>query len=88
MCIATTCSYFVVSRAKQVARCSFTRPRDCIAAYMVVGPTNLKPRFSNSLDSATDSGEVAGISESVRGARFGFLGANDQMSVDNESSSS
>ena len=55
---------------------------------MVVGPTNLKPRFSNSLDNATDSGEVAGISESVRGARFGFFGATDQMSVDNESSSS
>jgi len=55
---------------------------------MVVGPTNLNPRFSNSFDSATDSGEVAGTSESVRGAFFGFAGANDQMSEDSVPKSS
>jgi hypothetical protein len=59
-----------------------------MAAYMVVGPTNLNPRFNSSLDNATDSGEVAGTSESVRGAFLGFAGANDQMSEDSVPNSS
>jgi hypothetical protein len=34
------------------------KPSDCIAAYIVVGPTNLNPSFNSSFDMATDSGEA------------------------------
>ena len=75
-------------RAKHVAKWSLTKPSDCIAAYIVVGPTNLNPRFNSSFDMATDSGDVAGTSASVRGVFLGFVGANDQISDYNVPNSS
>ena len=44
-------------------------PQACIAAYAVVGPTKRKPRRLSSLESAVDSGVIAGRSPSSRGAR-------------------
>lgn len=42
-------------------------PTDSMSAYMVTGPTKMKPRFFKSRASALDSGEVVGTSSAVRG---------------------
>ena len=39
---------------KQLRSWSFTMPTACMKAYMIVVPTNLKPRFFRSFDSASD----------------------------------
>ena len=64
-----------------------TKPSDCIAAYIVVGPTNLKPRLINSFESACDSGVEAGKSPNVFGALPGLMGANDQINLESEPTS-
>src|SRR5262245_20513965 len=46
-------------RNAQPCRWSFTRPIACMNAYIVVGPTNVQPRFRKSFESAIDSGVVA-----------------------------
>ena len=49
-------------------------PTACMKAYMMVVPTNLKPRFFRSLDMASDSGLVAGIFSFVRRVRARLAG--------------
>ncbi len=53
-----------VSGTWQSARWSSTSPHACIAAYIVVGPTNTKPWAFRALLSAVDSAVTAGTSAS------------------------
>lgn len=53
---------------KQPWMWSSTVPIACIAAYIVVGPTNRNPRFFSALLRVSDSGVWAGTSAKVSGA--------------------
>src|SRR3954471_11131907 len=78
-------------RKLQPWRWSFTRPIACMNAYIVVGPTNVQPRFRRSFDSATDSGVVAMVFStphvSFRGRDFA-CGSNRHTYSDNDPHSS
>lgn len=76
----------MIERTWQLAKWSLTKPSDCIAAYMVVGPTNLNPRLSSSLESTCDPGVEASMSLNLRGILPGLLGANDQINCDSDPS--
>src|SRR5699024_12523641 len=53
-------------------------PTASINAYMVVGPTKLKPSLRRAFDKARDSADLVGISSIVRG-RGVLSGWKDQM---------
>ena len=57
-----------------------TIPTASNSAYMVVGPTNAKPRFFSAFDSAVDSALTVGTSVMVRGCGV-VSGANDSMNA-------
>ncbi|MOA66777.1 hypothetical protein D3C78_1936540 [compost metagenome] len=48
----------IAGRQAQPLMWSLTMPTACMKAYIVVGPTNVQPRFFNARDSAADAGEV------------------------------
>ena len=56
-------------------------PADCMSAYIVVGPTNRKPRFRSAFEAAFDSAVVAGMSAKPSGRGRCAVGANDQSSA-------
>ena len=45
-------------RQAQPSKWSLTIPMACMNAYIVVGPTNVQPRFFKALDKRTEAGEV------------------------------
>src|SRR5690554_5811770 len=58
-------------------RCVSTMPIASMRAYMVVGPTKVKPFFLSAFERAIDSGEVVGTSAKVTGLGVS-AGWNDQ----------
>ncbi len=57
------------------------QPTGLHKAGQIVEPTNLKPRFFNAFDSASEAGVVVGISASVAAARVtcGALSTQDEQ---------
>src|SRR5699024_10688714 len=56
-----------VPRRWESTRWVSTRPIASMSAYMVVGPTNVKPSLRRALDRASDSDDFVGISATVCG---------------------
>ena len=67
----------------QPARWSSTMPADCMSAYIVVGPTNRKPRLFSDFERASDAAVVAGTSANTTGRSPSArgAGANDHMNA-------